>query len=730
MKARACLKAATLLLLMAIAIDGTAQALEDFGYARNEATGGRPLLVILTDFEGSPGLRSADPVPDPNGYFENLAFNNFGSPSNPSLMTYFQEISNGRFYWYRAGVLGPYKFKPMDLGTDKNQKLTRLTLALKAAADDGFDFSQFDQDGDGTVRTNELGVMVVDNYSTDGGLSFYGANRFSDPSCFKPTGKEITLCLRGAMLGHYASFMTIAHELLHSVGKQNCLHDGECALDLYGGTGDLSSGYTIMSQTPSMSLQAWHLDPFHKIQFGWVEPRLYDMNVPQAQTLGAAHLIHDDQPIILYNSYALDEYFILEYRTNQGAGAGGYDGDVAGNGLVIWHVKVDANKVPIVVPSATVPNKGDRVVLMLGAPNMARGKGTAWAPATKSIFGSDSYVIPYSLQWLNGGDSGIQIKVGVASADAMRLNVSWGHFEKEPPPERKKILSYSQMWAIGDIGQFDDSDNYTVVTTFNTGTVRYSHVVADQAGIFYYDRTTGRSMLTDLDTAGNHHVLATFPAGYFGAGWTHIVSHRGYLFFYSAVNGMAAIGTLSSTGFRQYKFYPAGSFGTGWTHIVSTQGGLLYYAAGNGMGAVGDWEFVYAPCSSFFFPTVTEVRHKTLSFFPAGSFATGWTSIAETDNGVLFYRKSDGLQVMVDVLSYGNVVTRGNTFQYLKTGYTAVVPFGAHILFYDSSNGDTGVGKILTADPWVYSGSVGSLKLLQEWPSYLTPGWSHLVAPA
>jgi hypothetical protein len=199
------------------------------------------------------------------------------------------------------------------------------------------------------------------------------------------------------------------------------------------------------------------------------------------------------------------------------------------------------------------------------------------------------------------------------------------------------------------------------------------------------------------------------------------------LFFYSAANGMAAIGTLSASGFRQYHFYPAGSFGTGWTHIVSTQNGLLFYASGNGMGAVGDWDYVYAPCSGWCFPTITDVRHKTLSWFPAGSFATGWSTIVETGSGVLFYRKSDGLQVMVDVLIDGRVATRGHSFGTIKAGYTAAVNLGTGIFFYDSSTGDGAVAEVLAADPWVYSGSVGTLRVLAEWNGYFTPGWSHLV---
>jgi len=101
-------------------------------------------------------------------------------------------------------------------------------------------------------------------------------------------------------------------------------------------------------------------------------------------------------------------------------------------------------------------------------------------------------------------------------------------------------------------------------------------------------------MLGNVDAMGNHKIIRVFLPGYFGAGWTHIVSHRGYLFFYSSANGMAAIGKISGNGFQQFKFYPAYSFSAGWTHIVSTQNGLLFYSKDNGAGAVGDWEYSYS----------------------------------------------------------------------------------------------------------------------------------------
>ena len=237
-------------------------------------------------------------------------------------------------------------------------------------------------------------------------------------------------------------------------------------------------------------------------------------------------------------------------------------------------------------------------------------------------------------------------------------------------------------------------------------------------------------MLGSVDTAGHHTVLQTFPPCYFGTGWTHIVSHRGYLFFYNSSYGTAAIGAVSRNGFRQYKSYAAYSFGLGWTHIVSTTNGLVFYSQANGMGAVGNWEFVYSsPCDGCF-QTVSEVRFKQLWGYQAGSFTTGWTSIVGTNNGVLFYRKSDGLQVMTDLDSSGHFTTRSNSLQYLKPGYTSIVAAGDDIFLYNASTGDAALAAILKASPWVLPQAIGSLSIRKEVVGFFSPGWSHLVSSA
>ena len=337
-----------------------AQAPEEFGYNRIEAKGPRPLLVVLTQFDTYPALTH-----DAN-YYDQIAFNTFGQPAsnNPSLSGYFIENSNGRFFWTRAGqgVVGPYFFSKDDVGAEKGGQLERINTVLAAVAKDGFQFEQYDDNGDGRVTTNELAILIVDNITTTG-----AANRSSDPLCFQPEGSPVSLCLQAALVGRQASFMSMAHEIMHSLG----------AVDLYG-SNDHSQGYTTMCATIYAELddlRSFHLDPFHKMQLGWVEPQIRSLRSPGSANLGVASLAQDDEPLILYDPYrGTNEYFILEYRSNVTPLGRGYEDDLPSNGLAIWQVKLTDDKVPVNIPSMVSNDYLDAAVFILGAPNMARAR--------------------------------------------------------------------------------------------------------------------------------------------------------------------------------------------------------------------------------------------------------------------------------------------------------------------------------------------------------------------
>ncbi len=701
----------------------TAQTPEDFGYGRFQingkpALGARPLLVLLSEHTEQP------PLAHSRDYYDNLIFNYFATDANGNAINnlngYYLVNSNGRFSWSRAGAgtLGPLSFTGADLRDSFNQP--RQALAIKAAADAGFNFAEYDDNGDGHITNDELCVLVIENVGSDG-----AANRGTDPGCVRPEGSSVDVCLRIAITGHEASLMSMAHELSHSLGT----------LDLYGADGNQNYRYSLMGSTiyqrPDV-METFQFDPWHKLQFGWVEPKIYSLDAPGAETLGAAELAAGDEPVILYSpARGFNEYYLLEYRTNDRPEGAGYDANVAGSGLVIWHVKTDANKVPVIIPSLTKADGTDVAVFINGAPNFKRGGGDPWPSADgllASTTGGLTGVVPYALKWLDGLGGNMKVKAGRTLDNGNRLRISWDNYNtSEPLKISRKILYYNATDGSGAVGVIDAQNNHVTLASYDPGAFgQWTHLVGNAAELFYYNARTGAAALGYVDAVGTHHTTQSFPAGYFGAGWTHIVRHKGYLFFYYAPNGVAAIGQFGTNGFRQFMTYQAGSFGLGWTNILSTANGLFFYRAADGAGAVGDWEYVTSGVPGQF-ATITGVRFKQIKGYAPGSFTKGWTHVVETSNGVLFYRASDGLQVMTDITAAGAVNTRSNTVKTLRRGWTHIVSVNDDILFYDAVNGDAAVGEILKYSPWVLLSKVGSLVINKEFPSYFSPGWTHLT---
>src|SRR5213078_2076252 len=136
------------------------------------------------------------------------------------------ENSKGRFYWARAGAgtYGPFKVKgdQYDPETKTHTSFTRLGLALRLLAENGFNFDECDTNGDGYVMQTELSVLVIDNVARN-----TGADRSPIPFCFGPAGQHVQVCLnKMALADNRASLGTFAHELSHQLGT----------IEMYGDT--------------------------------------------------------------------------------------------------------------------------------------------------------------------------------------------------------------------------------------------------------------------------------------------------------------------------------------------------------------------------------------------------------------------------------------------------------------------------------------------------------------
>ncbi len=298
----------TLLLGLALSLGGVARAttLAEFGFGSMRVNGQlplgtRPLLVIIANYQGAPEIAQHD--------WDSLVFGSAG----PSVANYYREISNGRFTWNSAGLLRANFTQAERMTRAGHAQIVEAALAQNP----GYRVLDFDADGDGTVRGSELSILILNNLVDGGGQTV--------PVVVGP------LSLQVSMVGHRDSLMTSCHELCHTLG----------AVDLYGNTQNLHTGISLMGSTivTDSNRGSFHLDPWHKLALGWSEPRIVSLRGNGQAILPAAQFKHADAPVLLFDPLrGTEEFYLLEYRTPAPpSGGAGFDANVTGQGLLIWH---------------------------------------------------------------------------------------------------------------------------------------------------------------------------------------------------------------------------------------------------------------------------------------------------------------------------------------------------------------------------------------------------------
>jgi M6 family metalloprotease-like protein len=392
---------------------------QDFGYGTlkvngKAVAGGFPLLLVT--FELSTSGNNRLPLrTDANTVFDTLVF---GLTNFPSLNGFYLENSQGAFYWLRASVLGPVELDANETATldaqqsiDSSDGVNRTGLDCGAgiayllgriAAKTGYDFAQWDRNHDGAVTQDELSIMVIGNNGQSG-----GANRLigTKGAGFPVPGQNVTLSGKVASLDHHASFMSITHELSHSLGT----------VDLYN-TGCWNSGLTLMSCTIYPVLddrRTFDLDPWHRILFGWVTPQIFELKTGGIATISVPQFPSANTPVILYDSArGTSEYFIAEFRNNQLANPRQYDLNLtdsasqlaftgAAAGMALWHVA-----------GSTCPpgqTKNCPAVFHEGASALVPGGNTLWNGQTPPLQWNDGTVTLTRLNTLGVGGGGYDL---------------------------------------------------------------------------------------------------------------------------------------------------------------------------------------------------------------------------------------------------------------------------------------------------------------------------------
>uniref|UniRef100_UPI0040260C1C M6 family metalloprotease domain-containing protein n=1 Tax=Prevotella sp. TaxID=59823 RepID=UPI0040260C1C len=276
-----------------------------------------------------------------------------------SVTDYFLSQSNGQFE-LDFDIAGPYTLSHTSSYYGKNDGAnidTKVGYMIQegcdAAVEDGFNFNDYDWDGDGyadqvfvlyaglgeasggdakTVWPHEYQIRwtcvgKVLNYSDQGKgkVDTYACANEMERVINNATG-TYTNELKLAGIG------TICHEFSHCLGFAD-MYDTSANGGNYG-----MGFYDVMS---SGSYNGGGFTPcnytaYERIYAGWTEPIVLD----EPATIKAMQSSEDyGRPFILYNDKHPDEFYTLENRQKKG-----WDAELYGSGLMITHVDYDQTK--------------------------------------------------------------------------------------------------------------------------------------------------------------------------------------------------------------------------------------------------------------------------------------------------------------------------------------------------------------------------------------------------
>ena len=383
---------------------------ELFGLDVMQTFGSRPLLVIH---------RNYFVAASPDGYGGNTKefYDRFVfGPGDQTIPGYFAANSYGEFTFDRAGVVSMWEWSTSG-ATDAG--------VITGAARAGFNFDRYDRDRNGTVDDDELAVLVI---SKDGG--FCGQTRWVP--CTTPAGSSVQVCVRASFVGEFVNFATIAHELSHPLGTldlygpRTLRPDGSLAT--WNASASLMAGTCGGARNNAMSV---HLDPWHKMALGWIEPRVISLQEPASletlflpQAHGRIYSSDRKRPILLFDPLrGTDEFFMLEMRGDDGR----YDASVADEGLAIWHVRLNDQKLPR--DFLWESGDGDTDLdhrLELAVYNAPDANGNDMGVRAGPVrFWNESYG-DIELKWVDGRTSFVRLKVGAMAEGQQYLHTQVG----------------------------------------------------------------------------------------------------------------------------------------------------------------------------------------------------------------------------------------------------------------------------------------------------------------
>ena len=294
-------------------------------------TGNKKLILILIEYTDVKFTKSRQDFVDLmntqnynlNGaegsvkdYFSEISYNQFSLQTDVAAQIY---TANNTMAYYGAPNGSAHDIRAYDLMLEAVQK-----------ADADVDYSQYDNDNDGSVD----GVYII--YAGYGEASSGLVNTIW-PHASSITGqtfdgKAITkyscsneLNANGTLTG----IGVICHEFGHVCGAPDYYDTDYATGSEYIGVGnwDVMDRGLYNTTTAKSGSKPAHLNPLEKVRAGWVTP----ITITNATNLTIPD-ITSNPSIYIYNTATANEYFMLENRQKTG-----FNGGCPGHGLMIYH---------------------------------------------------------------------------------------------------------------------------------------------------------------------------------------------------------------------------------------------------------------------------------------------------------------------------------------------------------------------------------------------------------
>jgi M6 family metalloprotease-like protein len=328
-----------------------------------QANGNHPTLVILVEFADRPSVGSTA-TQWKNSFFA----------ATDSVKDYYDEVSFGNLVITPAGeshgtandgIIGwlPLGYNHPDTRGTFGAANLKLARDAMIAADPYIDYAAYDTNGDGSLSTNELHIVVIAaGYETSYGgatgsctpglwghqyaLRYGGSYGVSAPvldlttvGYYGYTEFGEWHCSSNDNPGHMATIGIMVHEMGHDLNWPD-LYDTD---NSSYGVGQWSvMGYGSWLRTTGYSgSRPPHPDAFLKWYQGWLEP---EQIVGAKSGISIAQAATNPRAIqLLANPGGVDwsfnsrsgagEYFLVENRQKIG-----YDAGLPGCGLLVWHI--------------------------------------------------------------------------------------------------------------------------------------------------------------------------------------------------------------------------------------------------------------------------------------------------------------------------------------------------------------------------------------------------------